>query len=128
MTNQEVSKIFRDIAKILEIKGENVFRIRAYERAAQTIEGLPENLEDFINEDRLTEIPGIGKDLSERIKEFAASGKIKVEKGNLPIFRNEDGVRFLDRPNTLLIDSAQLESGEKINPEFKKIFSKEIAL
>jgi type III restriction enzyme len=54
------------------------------------------------------------------------SGKIKIEKGNLEIFRNEDGARFLDRPNTLLIDSAQLESGEKIDDTFKKIFEKEI--
>jgi type III restriction enzyme len=54
------------------------------------------------------------------------SGKIKIEKGNLDIFRNEDGVRFIDRPNTLLIDSAQLESGEKVDEEFKKVFSKEI--
>ena len=54
------------------------------------------------------------------------SGQIKIEKGNLEIFRNEDGVRFFDRPNTLIIDSAQLESGEKINEEFKKIFAKEI--
>src|SRR3989344_5339046 len=54
------------------------------------------------------------------------SGKIKIEKGNLEIFRNEDGVRFYDRPNTLLIDSAALESGEKINDEFKKVFAKEI--
>ena len=53
-------------------------------------------------------------------------GKIKIEKGNLEIFRNEDGARFLDRPNTLLIDSAQLESGEKIDDTFKKIFEKEI--
>jgi len=56
-----------------------------------------------------------------------ASGQIKIEKGNLEIFRNEDGVQFYDRPNTLLIDSAQLESGEKINDEFKKIFTKEIS-
>ncbi len=55
------------------------------------------------------------------------SGQIRIEKGNLEIFRNEDGVQFYDRPNTLLIDSAQLESGEKINDEFKKIFTKEIA-
>ncbi|MGB8658309.1 MAG: DEAD/DEAH box helicase family protein [Candidatus Zixiibacteriota bacterium] len=55
------------------------------------------------------------------------SGQIKIEKGNLEIFRNEDGVQFYDRPNTLIIDSAQLESGEKINEEFKKIFAKEIA-
>jgi type III restriction enzyme len=53
-------------------------------------------------------------------------GQIKIEKGNLDIFRNEDGVQFYDRPNTLLIDSAQLESGEKINDEFKKVFTKEI--
>ncbi len=56
-----------------------------------------------------------------------ASGQIRIEKGNLDIFRNEDGVQFFDRPNTLIIDSAQLESGEKINDEFKKIFAKEIA-
>ncbi len=55
-----------------------------------------------------------------------ATGRIKIEKGNLEHFRNENGVQFLDRPNTLLIDSAQLESGEKINDDFKKIFSKEI--
>lgn len=54
------------------------------------------------------------------------SGKIKIEKGNLEIFRNEDGIRFYDRPNTLIIDSRQLESGEKIDINFKKIFSAEI--
>lgn len=50
----------------------------------------------------------------------------RIEKGNLDIFRNEDGVNFLDRPNTLLIDSRQLESGEKIDDSFKKVFEKEI--
>ena len=54
------------------------------------------------------------------------SGQLKIEKGNLEIFRNEDGVHFYDRPNTLIIDSAQIESGEKINDDFKKIFTKEI--
>jgi len=78
MKNLEVSAIFREIAKILEIKGGNPFRIRAYERAAQNIEGLTEDIEVFIRDDRLTEIPGIGKDLSERIKEFVKKGKIKV--------------------------------------------------
>jgi type III restriction enzyme len=56
-----------------------------------------------------------------------ASGQIRIEKGNLEIFRNEDGVHFYDRPNTLLIDSAQLESGEQIDPAFKKVFAAEIA-
>lgn len=55
-----------------------------------------------------------------------AGGKIKIEKGNLEIFRNEDGVALLDKPNTLIIDSRQLESGEKIDANFKKIFAAEI--
>lgn len=54
------------------------------------------------------------------------SGKLIIEKGNLEIFRNEDGVNFFDKPNTLIIDSRQLESGEKIDENFKKIFSAEI--
>ncbi|MDD4980006.1 MAG: DNA polymerase/3'-5' exonuclease PolX [Candidatus Omnitrophica bacterium] len=78
MKNLEVSAVFREIAKILEIKGGNPFRIRAYERAAQNIEGLSEDIEDFIRDGRLSEIPGIGKDLSERIKEFVKTGRIKI--------------------------------------------------
>ncbi len=78
MKNLEVAQIFRDIAKILEIKGENVFRIRAYERAAQNIEGLSRDIEDFAREDSLTEIPGIGKDISGKIKEFIKIGTIKM--------------------------------------------------
>lgn len=77
MKNLEISAIFREIVKILEIKGDNPFRIRAYERAAQNIEGLTQNIEDFIREDRLTEIPGIGKDLSEKIKEIVSTGRLK---------------------------------------------------
>lgn len=52
--------------------------------------------------------------------------RIAIEKGNLPIFRNENGTQLLERPNTLIVDSAQLESGEQIDPEFKKVFAKEI--
>jgi DNA polymerase (family 10) len=77
MKNQLVAHIFRDIAKILEIKGDNVFRIRAYERAAQNIEGLTQDIEDFVKEDKLTDIPGIGKDLAYRIKEIVKTDKSK---------------------------------------------------
>ncbi|MDD3149366.1 MAG: DEAD/DEAH box helicase family protein [Candidatus Gastranaerophilales bacterium] len=54
------------------------------------------------------------------------SGKVIIENGNLEVFRNEDGVRFYDKPNTFLIDSRQLETGEKIDDNFKKIFASEI--
>lgn len=78
MKNLEISAIFHEIAKILEIKGDNPFRIRAYERAAQNIEGLTEDIENFIQEDKLTDIPGIGEDLADKIKEIAKTGRLKV--------------------------------------------------
>lgn len=55
-----------------------------------------------------------------------STGHIKIEKGNLDVFRNEDGVNMLQKPNTLLIDSAQIESGEKLQGDFKQIFQKEV--
>jgi len=78
MKNLEISAVFREITKILEIKGDNPFRIRAYERAAQNIEGLAEDIEVFIRDDRLMDIPGIGKDLANKIKEYILTGKIKA--------------------------------------------------
>jgi len=78
MKNLEISAIFREITKILEIKGDNLFRIRTYERAAQNIEGLAEDIEVFIRDDRLMDIPGIGKDLANKIKEYILTGKIKA--------------------------------------------------
>jgi DNA polymerase (family 10) len=78
MKNLGIVQLFRDIADILEIKGANRFRIRAYQRAAQNIESLTEDIAVFIDKDRLTDIPGVGKDLSERIREFVATGKIRI--------------------------------------------------
>jgi len=74
--NKLVAKIFRDIAEILEIKGENYFRIRAYEKASQNIESLPDDIEAFVKEDKLKDIPGIGKDLEEKIKEIVSTEKL----------------------------------------------------
>lgn len=81
MKNLLVSQIFRDIAKILEIKSDNPFRIRAYERAAQNIEGLTEDVGQLIKEDRLRGIPGIGKDLADKIKEIVSTGRLKAYEG-----------------------------------------------
>ncbi len=77
MLNQEIGRIFRGIAKILELKAENPFRIRAYERAAQNIEGLTQNISLLAEEDKLTTLAGIGKDLAEKIKEIVQTGKLK---------------------------------------------------
>lgn len=74
MRNFEVSFIFNDIADMLEIKGENFFKIRAYRKAARAIENLPVEVEEMAREGRLQEIEGIGKALSDKIYEILETG------------------------------------------------------
>ncbi len=76
MKNREIAAIFNSIADILEIKDANVFRIRAYRRAAASLESLPHDLDRLVEEDKLNEIAGVGKDLSEKIKEYYRDGEI----------------------------------------------------
>jgi len=75
MKNQQIAKIFTEIAELLELQGENVFRIRAYRRAAQNIDGLSTDVATLSDKD-LTAIPGIGPDLAAKIKEFIATGLV----------------------------------------------------
>ena len=77
MKNKEVAEIFREIAEILEIQEENPFRIRAYFKAAQNVESLGRDIAEVTEKDELEKIPGIGKDLSEKIKEIVKTGKLK---------------------------------------------------
>lgn len=77
MKNQEIARIFNEIADLLEIKGENPFRIRAYRRAAQNIEGFPKDVAEAPTEELLT-IPGIGQDLAGKIEEYIKTGRIKA--------------------------------------------------
>lgn len=74
MRNFEVAFIFQDIADILEIKGENFFKIRAYRKAAHTIENLSLEIEELAKELRLQEIEGIGKALADKIVEIVNTG------------------------------------------------------
>ncbi len=76
MLNQDIAKAFNEIADLLEIKGENPFRIRAYRRAAQNIESLGRDIADM-SEDEMIRIPGIGKDLAGKIREFVEKGRIE---------------------------------------------------
>ncbi|MDH5202537.1 MAG: DNA polymerase/3'-5' exonuclease PolX [Nitrospirota bacterium] len=76
MKNQEIARIFNDIADLLEIKGENPFRIRAYRRAAQNIEALTKNVEET-PKDELLKIPGIGQDLAGKIEEYLKTGRLQ---------------------------------------------------
>jgi DNA polymerase (family 10) len=76
--NIDIARIFEEIADLLEIQGENPFRIRAYRTAARTIETLTVPAASLASEGRLDELPGIGEDLAGKI------GTI-LETGTLPL-------------------------------------------
>lgn len=75
MKNREIAGIFNDIADLLEIKGENPFRIRAYRRAALNIEGLSKDVA-VTSKGELMTVPGIGRDLAGKIEEYVKTGSI----------------------------------------------------
>ncbi len=77
MTNAQIARIFNEIADLLELKGDNPFRIRAYRRAALNAEGMTQDLA-ALSEEELAALPGIGKDLAGKIREHAATGRIGV--------------------------------------------------
>ncbi len=76
MKHHDVAGIFARIADLLEFRGDNPFRIRAYRRAAQNLERFSGDLERLSHEGRLTELSGIGGDLAHKISEFLSTGKI----------------------------------------------------
>ena len=77
MKNFEVARLFDLMADLLEIKNENLFRIRAYRRAAQNLESLTEDVEALAEQGRLDDIPGIGPDLAGKIVEYLKTGRMK---------------------------------------------------
>ena len=76
MTNSEISKIFEDIARLLPKNKENIFKIRAYQKAAQSIEGLAEPVAKLAAEGRLREVPGVGEAIAKKITELITTGKL----------------------------------------------------
>jgi len=77
--NAEIVAMFDQTADLLEIKGENQFRVRAYHRAARTIEGLPQSVRNLLSAEKdLTELPGIGKDLAGKIADIVKTGHFKL--------------------------------------------------
>lgn len=78
MKNREVAEIFYKVASLLEIKGENPYRIRAYQRAAQTIEALTKDIEELAKKGQIEKLPGIGKDLAGKIQEILKTGTLSI--------------------------------------------------
>jgi DNA polymerase (family 10) len=79
MKNTAIAKVFQDMADLLELKGENVFKIRAYQRAAHTIEHLPKEIEVMLQEgEDLQTIPGVGEAIAKKTIELVNTGKLRV--------------------------------------------------
>jgi len=78
MTNQDVAEKLREVYNLMQLAGENRFRAIAFDRAAQTIEGLNDEITAYIENDNLTDIKGIGKSIAEDIKAFSATGTMPV--------------------------------------------------
>ena len=76
MNKDEIAGVFENIARLLELKGENPFKVRAYTHAARALETLSEPLETLIAEDRLTAVDGIGKATGEKIAELSTHGRL----------------------------------------------------
>ncbi len=76
--NQQVAAIFRSIAERLATQRANPYRVRAYRKAADTIEALEEDIADVASRQALEDIEGIGRDLANKIEEFLKTGTIQA--------------------------------------------------
>jgi DNA polymerase (family 10) len=77
--NADIAAIFEEIADLLEIRGENPFRIRAYRNAARQMEAMGLPAADLVAKgEDLTELPGIGEDLAAKIAEIVRTGQCKA--------------------------------------------------
>ncbi len=76
MKNSEVARVFQDIAVLLELKRENPFKIRAYQKIARSIKHLAVEVEQLVTEDRLKEVPGAGEAITQKITELVITGKL----------------------------------------------------
>lgn len=104
MTNAEIAQVFTDIAALLKAKRassrrfilkENIFKIRAYEKAAGFIMDWPVSIEQLAKEGRLREVPGVGEAISKKITELMTTGRlefyerIKTDTNSPPLEKGE---------------------------------------
>lgn len=76
MKNAEIAKVLQDIAVLLELKRENPFKIRAYQKVARSIKHLAVEVEQLVAEDRLNDVPGVGEVITKKITELVTTGKL----------------------------------------------------
>src|SRR5438067_3243601 len=79
MDNKTIANIFYETADLMEVAASDPFRIRSYRRAAEAIEGLPQQVAEIIGDDKaLLAVPGIGKGMGANLKEMYAEAKLRL--------------------------------------------------
>jgi len=79
VVNAEIASQLDKVADVLDIRGSNPFRIRAYRRAARVVEELARNVTDMLSEGQsLDELPGIGRDLADKITTIARGERLPL--------------------------------------------------
>jgi DNA polymerase (family 10) len=76
MHKEQVSEVLLEIGVLLELKGENPFKTRAYANAARALDTLGESLEQLVSENRLGEVKGIGAALQDKFSQLVTTGKL----------------------------------------------------
>src|SRR5580700_9403263 len=75
MENRDIAKILHETAQLLEIDGAIIGRYRSYEKVAELLSSMPERIEDLAkDEEKLTELPGVGEGMAEHIREILKTG------------------------------------------------------
>src|SRR3989344_2649493 len=76
MTNKEVAHLLRQVAAAYEVKKEDLFRIRAYQNAADSIEHLTSEVKDLWEQNKLDDVPGVGAGIAGHLAELFRTGKV----------------------------------------------------
>lgn len=77
MDKKDVAKVLEEIALMLELRGENTFKIRAYQNGARIIETLEGSIKDLVESRELQKVQGIGKAISEKVTELVETGELQ---------------------------------------------------
>lgn len=78
MDKHEIAHILEEIATLLELRGDNPFKIRAYRSAARQLENITEDFGEIVEEERLTDIQGIGNELAKKITLLYTTGHLPL--------------------------------------------------
>lgn len=88
LDNKTIANILYEVADLLEVDGGDSFRIRSYRRAAEAVEGWPQQVSTLVNEPKqLLEVPGIGKGMVANIQELERQGKLQLHQELLEKYR-----------------------------------------